>query len=129
MTFFLMLTYNQVKLEQGIEMLKIFKDHDARTSILDDFEFYDERERSLKERRARQQASLTKGAPDLLAEDSVNQISDSLAQNLQLQDSVKETLASNMGVVSRTEVSGSLAHASIGTSGSFSEVVHSEDKE
>ncbi|KAJ4906567.1 YTH domain protein [Raphanus sativus] len=30
----------EVKLEQGIEMLKIFKNYDAETSILDDFGFY-----------------------------------------------------------------------------------------
>lgn len=121
-----MLIFNQVKLEQGVEMLRIFKEHDARTSILDDFDFYDERERSLKERRAKQQVSLTKGAPDLLANDSMNQISDRLAQSLQLQDSVEETPASFIGAVSRTDVSGSLANDSINTiSDSYSEAVES----
>lgn len=121
-----MLIFNQVKLEQGVEMLRIFKEHDARTSILDDFDFYDERERSLKERRAKQQVSLTKGAPDLLVNDSMNQISDRLAQSLQLQDSVEETPASNIGAVSRTDVSGSLANDSINTiSDSYSEAVES----
>lgn len=116
----------EVKLEQGVEMLRIFKEHDARTSILDDFDFYDERERSLKERRAKQQVSLTKGAPDLLANDSMNQISDRLAQSLQLQDSVEETPASFIGAVSRTDVSGSLANDSINTiSDSYSEAVES----
>lgn len=119
-----MLIFNQVKLEQGVEMLRIFKEHDARTSILDDFEFYDERERSLKERRAKQQASLIKGSPDLLVNDSMNQISGRLAQSLQLQDSVEGTPESNIGAVSRTEVSGSLANDSINTiSDSFSEAV------
>lgn len=123
----------EVKLEQGVEMLRIFKEHDARTSILDDFDFYDERERSLKERRAKQQASLIKGSPDLLANDSMNQISGRLAQSLQLQDSVEETPASNIGAVSRAEVSGSLANDSINTiSDSFSEAVvsgYKRDKE
>ncbi|CAH1426788.1 unnamed protein product [Lactuca virosa] len=41
----------EVKLEVGIAMLKIFKDHDAETSILDDFGFYDEREKDLQEKR------------------------------------------------------------------------------
>ncbi|KAJ6381255.1 hypothetical protein OIU77_030021 [Salix suchowensis] len=66
----------EVKLEQGIEMLKIFKDHDAPTSILDDFEFYDQRERALKERKAKQQPSLKAGGPGLLADDTINQMSD-----------------------------------------------------
>ncbi|KAH9805483.1 YTH domain-containing protein [Citrus sinensis] len=116
----------EVKLEQGVEMLRIFKEHDARTSILDDFDFYDERERSLKERRAKQQVSLTKDAPDLLANDSMNQISDRLAQSLQLQDSVEATPASIIGALSRTDVSGSLANDSINTiSDSYSEAVES----
>ncbi|WZY75576.1 hypothetical protein YC2023_021960 [Brassica napus] len=34
-----------VKLRQGIEMLRIFKEYEAHTSILDDFSYYDERER------------------------------------------------------------------------------------
>lgn len=39
-------------------MLKIFKSYDAETSILDDFEFYEEREKIIQERKARRQPSL-----------------------------------------------------------------------
>ncbi|CAH8366101.1 unnamed protein product [Eruca vesicaria subsp. sativa] len=35
----------EVKLRQGVEMLRIFKEYEAHTSILDDFSYYDERER------------------------------------------------------------------------------------
>jgi hypothetical protein len=42
-----------VKLEQGLEMLKIFKDHEEDVSILDDFDFYEEREKALLENKAR----------------------------------------------------------------------------
>ncbi|XP_011019942.1 PREDICTED: uncharacterized protein LOC105122510 isoform X1 [Populus euphratica] len=84
----------EVKLEQGIEMLKIFKDHDAPTSILDDFDFYDQCERALKERKAKQQPSLKVGGAGLLADDTINQMSDFLAQSLKLDDVNKEPAAS-----------------------------------
>ena len=43
----------QVKLEQGLQVLKIFKDHVFNTSILDDFGFYDNREKIMQERKSR----------------------------------------------------------------------------
>ncbi|KAG8087668.1 hypothetical protein GUJ93_ZPchr0010g11114 [Zizania palustris] len=43
----------EVKLEQGMEMLKIFKDHGDDASILDDFDFYEGREKALQENKAR----------------------------------------------------------------------------
>eukprot|EP00258_Populus_trichocarpa_P030328 XP_024446347.1 uncharacterized protein LOC18107886 isoform X2 [Populus trichocarpa] len=89
----------EVKLEQGIEMLKIFKDYDAPTSIIDDFGFYDQCERALKERKAIQQPSLKVDGPGLLADDTINQISDSFVQSLQLDDVNKE-LAAREEVVS-----------------------------
>ncbi|XAR50701.1 hypothetical protein NMG60_11005099 [Bertholletia excelsa] len=76
----------EVKLDQGIEMLKIFKDHDAETSILDDFNFYDEREKTLKERKARQRISSTKNSP--VTDPSINQLSDNFAEALQLEAEV-----------------------------------------
>ncbi|KAL5838637.1 hypothetical protein ACOSQ3_015806 [Xanthoceras sorbifolium] len=116
----------EVKLELGIEMLKIFKDHDAHTSLLDDFDFYNERERSLKERKTRQQTSMTKDVTDSLADDSINSIADSFTQVLQLEESAKETLAS---AISRTHAAVSLADDSINqTSDSFSKAVQSEEK-
>lgn len=45
----------QVKFEQGIGMLNIFKSFASKTSILDDFQFYENRQRALTEKRARQQ--------------------------------------------------------------------------
>lgn len=44
----------QVKLEQGLEMLNIFKNHEAQMSILDDFDFYEERQKAMQERKAHQ---------------------------------------------------------------------------
>ncbi|XVF86265.1 hypothetical protein PTKIN_Ptkin18bG0026700 [Pterospermum kingtungense] len=48
----------EVKLEQGIEMLNIFRSYETDMSILDDFDFYEERQKAMQERKARQQASL-----------------------------------------------------------------------
>jgi ribosomal protein S21 len=45
----------QVKLEQGLQMLKIFKEHVSKTSILDDFAFYENRQKLMQEKRAKQQ--------------------------------------------------------------------------
>ncbi|THG05650.1 hypothetical protein TEA_000835 [Camellia sinensis var. sinensis] len=70
----------EVKLEQGIEMLKIFKDYEAETSILDDFSFYDEREKSLQERKARQQQN----ASVVADASSIIQLSDNFGEALQL---------------------------------------------
>ncbi|ONI15122.1 hypothetical protein PRUPE_3G027100 [Prunus persica] len=48
----------EVKLEHGIEMLNIFKNYETDMSILDDFDFYEDRQKAMQERKARQQASL-----------------------------------------------------------------------
>ncbi|ONM27830.1 YTH domain-containing protein ECT4 isoform X1 [Zea mays] len=51
---------HEVKLEQGLQVLKVFKDHVCKTSILDDFGFYDNREKMMQYRKAKQQQSLKK---------------------------------------------------------------------
>ncbi|XP_043700987.1 YTH domain-containing protein ECT4-like [Telopea speciosissima] len=43
----------EVKFPQGIEMLNIFKNHSPMTSILDDFGFYESRQKALQDKRAR----------------------------------------------------------------------------
>ncbi|XP_043689909.1 YTH domain-containing protein ECT4-like isoform X2 [Telopea speciosissima] len=43
----------EVKSPQGIEMLNIFKNHSSKTSILDDFGFYEGRQKAMQEKRAR----------------------------------------------------------------------------
>ncbi|KAL5540137.1 hypothetical protein UlMin_042361 [Ulmus minor] len=94
----------EVGLKQGIEMLKIFKDHETRTSILDDFNFYDEREKVLKDRKARQQqASSTANAADEFA------LSNAFAQSLTLKESSN---SNEVGGSSRRDSSVSLARDS-----------------
>ncbi|KAJ8574027.1 hypothetical protein K7X08_010538 [Anisodus acutangulus] len=45
----------EVKLEQGLQVLKIFKDHISKQCILDDFEFYEDRQKRIQEKKAKQQ--------------------------------------------------------------------------
>lgn len=41
----------EVRFHQGIEMLKIFKSYESKTSILDDFDFYESREKVMQEKK------------------------------------------------------------------------------
>ena len=52
-SFFLLVI--QIHLEQGLQMLKIFKEHVSKTSILDDFAFYESRQKLMQDKRAKQQ--------------------------------------------------------------------------
>ncbi|PKI61351.1 hypothetical protein CRG98_018253 [Punica granatum] len=45
----------EVKLEQGLKMIKIFKEHSSKTCLLDDFEFYENRQKAIQEKKAKQQ--------------------------------------------------------------------------
>ncbi|KAJ0964931.1 hypothetical protein J5N97_026069 [Dioscorea zingiberensis] len=44
----------EVKFSQGTEMLNIFKSYSSKTSILDDFDFYENRQRAMQDKRIRQ---------------------------------------------------------------------------
>ncbi|KAG6588257.1 YTH domain-containing protein ECT3, partial [Cucurbita argyrosperma subsp. sororia] len=98
----------EVPLKQGIEMLKIFKDHDPRTSIIDDFDFYDERERILKERKTRQQLFANANSLNSLGDGAISPISDQFAQALQLDDNEKEKPEIEKSATSRIDASVSL---------------------
>ncbi|XP_023531921.1 uncharacterized protein LOC111794042 [Cucurbita pepo subsp. pepo] len=45
----------EVKLEPGLKMVKIFKEHVSKTCILDDFGFYETRQKTIQEKKAKQQ--------------------------------------------------------------------------
>jgi len=51
----LFLSFIQIHLEQGLQMLKIFKEHVSKTSILDDFAFYESRQKLMQDKRVKQQ--------------------------------------------------------------------------
>ncbi|KAH7657843.1 YTH domain-containing protein [Dioscorea alata] len=44
----------EVKFSQGTEMLNIFKSYSSKTSILDDFDFYENRQRAMQDKKIRQ---------------------------------------------------------------------------
>ncbi|XP_039010187.1 YTH domain-containing protein ECT3-like isoform X2 [Hibiscus syriacus] len=43
----------EVNFEQGIQILKIFKEHSSKTCILDDFEFYENRQKIIQEKKVK----------------------------------------------------------------------------
>ncbi|CAL9077682.1 unnamed protein product [Musa acuminata var. zebrina] len=45
----------EVKLDQGLQLLRLFKDHVSKTSILDDFSFYEDRQKMMQEKRSKLQ--------------------------------------------------------------------------
>ncbi|KAB2015368.1 hypothetical protein E1A91_D08G020500v1 [Gossypium mustelinum] len=45
----------EIKLDQGLKLLKIFKEHSSKTCILDDFEFYEIRQKAIQEKKAKHQ--------------------------------------------------------------------------
>ncbi|KAJ0256162.1 YTH domain-containing protein [Hirschfeldia incana] len=45
----------EVKIEQGVKVIKVFKEHESKTSILDDFVFYENREKIIKEGKKKHQ--------------------------------------------------------------------------
>lgn len=78
-------------------MLKIFRDYDAVTSILDDFEFYNQQEKTLKERKVKPRDGSPADASTLLANETVNQISAAFAGALKVDDDTEDTAASGTG--------------------------------
>lgn len=95
----------EVKLEQGIEMLNIFKNYETDTSILDDFEFYEEREKVIQEGKARQQASPpvvgVAGKNEqrnqvMLASDFIDKMSKSFGQVMRVDEDSKDDTVADM---------------------------------
>jgi hypothetical protein len=80
----------QVKLELGVQMLAIFKNHDAKTTILEDFDFYEQQEKAMLDNRQQLKVQCADAKTQKLVEASVavgivTQISDTFAQAVQLE--------------------------------------------
>ncbi|XP_022891318.1 uncharacterized protein LOC111406247 isoform X2 [Olea europaea var. sylvestris] len=91
----------EVKFEQGIEMLNIFKKYETDVSILDDFDFYEDRQKSMQETKAREQTSLLNigvvGGNEnrnvvALPDDIIKQMTKSYAQIVKLDDCSENSL-------------------------------------
>ena len=70
----------QVKLEQGLQMLTIFKNHEAETTILEDFDFYEQREKALQENRCQQQPGSADPQKPADTKEAVANMSDAFAK-------------------------------------------------
>ncbi|EOX99828.1 Uncharacterized protein TCM_008783 isoform 2 [Theobroma cacao] len=88
----------EVELEQGIEMLNIFKNYESHSSILDDFYFYEERQKAMQERKARRLSSMVASPDDFVGEsqnfvslpnDFVKKMSKSFAEALLVNENEK----------------------------------------
>lgn len=81
-------------------MLSIFKNYETDTSILDDFNFYEERQKAMQERKARQQSSgLVGGSEHRSCSEStgdfIKQVSENFALVVRLDDKNNQVIAAN----------------------------------
>lgn len=70
-------------------MLAIFKNHEAETSILEDFDFYEQREKAMLDDRQQQKQQCSETGKQVQASapvDIVTGISDAFAQAVQLEE-------------------------------------------
>ncbi|KAL7605739.1 hypothetical protein Lser_V15G18270 [Lactuca serriola] len=94
----------EVKFEQGVEMLKIFNKYETDMSILDDFDFYEERQKAMQERKARQQqGNLGGGNENKNVNEFIRQMSKSFSEVVRLED--KDTSKSTRVKLEKTAMS------------------------
>ncbi|XP_010528734.1 PREDICTED: uncharacterized protein LOC104805762 isoform X1 [Tarenaya hassleriana] len=74
----------EVNLEHGAKIIKIFKDHSSKTCILDDFAFYEARQKIIQERKAKHQQFKKQALST----------SDKVGQDKDEQEKTKETIPS-----------------------------------
>ncbi|XP_042387483.1 YTH domain-containing protein ECT4-like [Zingiber officinale] len=95
----------EVKLEQGFQLLKLFKEHVSVTSILDDFTFYENRQKVMQEKRPKQQQlqkKLVDGKPVIFDEKEKDNANGKpvLSKSLELVSILKKESAQNALAVS-----------------------------
>ncbi|KAL3824995.1 hypothetical protein ACJIZ3_021024 [Penstemon smallii] len=114
----------EVKLEQGTEMINIFKNYETNISILADFDFYEGRQKALQERKSKEHINLlgigmveqTRKTNDIkLTNEFTEKMSKSFAQVVKLKECSKDTsVADRAGPRSKVPInSGKEAEGSI----------------
>ncbi|OMO98948.1 hypothetical protein COLO4_13604 [Corchorus olitorius] len=103
----------EVNFEQGIQILKIFKEHSSKTCILDDFEFYEARQRIIQEKKAKHQLlqkQVSDGVPnddDVTNKQNLQQTSENSVEAASIEEQPAEVVKSN-GDVKPVEENGSV---------------------
>lgn len=111
-----------MKLQQGIEILTIFKNYETEMSILDDFDFYEDRQKAMQERKARQQANLMAiavGESERRSSANINgdfmkQMSKSFAQVVRLEEGNNEVTVTDRGSLTTDGSNGAVVKAEDG---------------
>ncbi|KAF5725534.1 Evolutionarily conserved C-terminal region 2 isoform 2 [Tripterygium wilfordii] len=109
----------EVKLEHGLKMIKIFKDHSSKTCILDDFSFYEARQKTILEKKATQQQFQKQVWEGKASQEKKEEANDSQKPLEAVSDVRKDntTIAQPNGEVKHSE-NGSVAKAGDGLKGS-----------
>ncbi|WOK99454.1 YTH domain-containing family protein 2-like [Canna indica] len=111
----------EVKLDQGLQLLKLFKEHVSKTSILDDFSFYETRQKVMQEKRTKQQQFQKKVVDakpvDFVEKDNIANGKPGLQKPLEVVTILKKEPAQGMHVVTEhvlSEKNGASAVAGVG---------------
>ncbi|KAL0857631.1 hypothetical protein Bca101_062785 [Brassica carinata] len=91
----------EVKLEQGLKIVKIFKEHTSKTCILDDFSFYEVRQKTILEKKAKQQQTQKQVSEEKTATDEKKESSTT--------DKESPTAGQTTGDVTKVDENGSVA--------------------
>ncbi|KAK8508786.1 hypothetical protein V6N13_090756 [Hibiscus sabdariffa] len=98
----------EVNFEQGTQILKIFKEHSSKTCILDDFEFYETRQKIILEKKAKHRLLQKQVSNGETNDDAVTDNKETAA--VAKETSERSTVASTAnGDVKAVEVNGSVA--------------------
>ncbi|MBA0606190.1 hypothetical protein Godav_018698 [Gossypium davidsonii] len=93
----------EIMFKQGVEMLKVFKNHTMKTSLLDDFMYYENRQRIMQEEKARLLIRSFQSPVQALTLDAATK----LKFELHLNDNEKATKQSDPDMLKRTVPSSS----------------------